>query len=176
MSLRYGLVREVAFSTPERDRGSDRERDHDASSLPFELPAPRKRQPRNTTEQSGRYRRPLSQPDPSAYDSDTIPIGSSQPDPRTRRSTTTNKDVLVALTEIIRQPIETIRNLEHEPPKSKVSSGRISIDHGSLLAAGGGLVRKQLSHSRKKQSETRTTFLLSTNTSSAFTLLLSSFA
>jgi hypothetical protein len=47
MSLRSGLVREVAFSTPERDRGSDRDRDHDhdVSSLPFELPAPRKRQP-----------------------------------------------------------------------------------------------------------------------------------
>jgi hypothetical protein len=116
MSLRSGLVREVAFSTPERDRGSDRERDHDhdASSLPFELPAPRKRQPRNTTEQSGRYRRPPSQPDPSADDSDTIAVASSQPDPRTRRSTTTNKDLLVALTEIIQQQTETIRNLERE--------------------------------------------------------------
>jgi hypothetical protein len=61
-------------------------------------------------------------------------------------------------------------------PKSKACPGRISTDHGLLLAPGGGLVRKQLSYSRKKQSETRTTFLLSRNTFSAFTLLLSSFA
>ncbi|KAF1978910.1 hypothetical protein BU23DRAFT_190573 [Bimuria novae-zelandiae CBS 107.79] len=81
MSLRSGLAREVAFSTPERDRGSDRDRNCDASSLPSELPAPRKRQARNTIKQSGRYRRPLSQPDLSANDSDTIPIANSQPDP-----------------------------------------------------------------------------------------------
>jgi hypothetical protein len=134
MSLRSGLVREVAFSTPERDRGSDRERDHDhdASSLPFELPAPRKRQPRNTTEQSGRYRRPLSQPDPSADDSDTIEVASSQPDPRSRRSTTTNKDLLVALTEIIRQQTESIRNLERETKEIRQNQQTL-IEHNVKL-------------------------------------------
>lgn len=55
----------------------ERDRDRDALSLPFELPAPRKRRPRNTIEQDGRYRRLLSQPDPSADDSDTVPIESS---------------------------------------------------------------------------------------------------
>jgi hypothetical protein len=79
MSLRSGLVREVAFSTPERDHGSDLERDCDAPSLPFELPAPQKRHLRNTTEQSGRYRRPLLQPDLLAYNSNTILTGSRQP-------------------------------------------------------------------------------------------------
>jgi hypothetical protein len=36
MSLRSGLVREVAFSAPERNRESDRDSD---ASLPFKLPA-----------------------------------------------------------------------------------------------------------------------------------------
>jgi hypothetical protein len=134
MSLRSGLVREVAFSTPERDRERDRERerDRDALSLPFELPAPRKRRPRNTIEQGGRYRRPLSQPDPSADDSDIIPIESSQPDPRTRRSATTNKDLLVALTDIIRQQTETIRNLERETKEIRQNQQAI-IDHNVKL-------------------------------------------
>lgn len=128
MSLRSGLVREVAFSTPERDR----ERDRDTLSLPFELPAPRKRRPRNTIEQGGRYRRPLSQPDPSADDSDTIPIESSQPDPRTRRSATTNKDLLVALTNIIQQQTETIRNLKRETKEIRQNQQAI-INHNVKL-------------------------------------------
>jgi uncharacterized protein YoxC len=132
MSLRSGLVREVAFSTPERDRGSDRERDRDASSLPFELPAPRKRHPRNTTAQNGRYRRPLSQPDPSADDSDTVHVESSQPVLPTRRSTTTNKDLLAVLTEIIQQQAETIRNLERETKGIRQNQQTI-IDHNVKL-------------------------------------------
>ncbi|KAH7060970.1 hypothetical protein BKA63DRAFT_225491 [Paraphoma chrysanthemicola] len=136
MSLRSGLVREVAFSTPERDRGSDRgsdrDRDRDASSLPFELPAPRKRHPRNTTAQSGRYRRPLSQPDPSADDSDTIHVESSQPVRPIRRSTTTNKDLLAVLTEIIQQQAETIRNLERETKEIRQNQQTI-IDHNVKL-------------------------------------------
>ncbi|KAK7177320.1 hypothetical protein PSPO01_16633 [Paraphaeosphaeria sporulosa] len=130
MSLRSGLVREVAFSTPERDR--DRDHHCDALSLPFELLAPQKRRPRNTTEHGRRYRRPLSQPDPSADDSDTIPIESSQPDLRTKRSTTTNKDLLVALTETIRQQTETIRNLECETKEIRQNQQAL-IDHNVKL-------------------------------------------
>ncbi|KAF2022519.1 hypothetical protein EK21DRAFT_119671 [Setomelanomma holmii] len=132
MSLRSGLVREVAFSTPERDRGSDRERDRDASAVPFKLPVPRKRRLRNTTAQTGRYRRPLSQPDPSADDSDTVHVESSQPVLPTRRSTTTNKDLLAVLTEVIQQQAETIRNLERKTKGIRQNQQTI-IDHNVKL-------------------------------------------
>ncbi|KAJ5025160.1 hypothetical protein J3E73DRAFT_371925 [Bipolaris maydis] len=72
MSLRSGRVREMAISTPERDR------DHEATSLPTELPAPLKRRARNT-EQNEHYRRRPLQLDLLADDSDTIQIDSSQP-------------------------------------------------------------------------------------------------
>lgn len=134
MSLRSGLVREVAFSTPEPDgeRDGEHDRNGDALSLPFELPAPRKRRQRNTIEQGGRYRRPLSQPNPSADDSDTVPIESSQPVLPTRRSTTTNKDLLAVLTEVIRQQTETIKNLERETKEIRQNQQAL-IDHNVQL-------------------------------------------
>ncbi|KAF3031656.1 hypothetical protein E8E11_000528 [Didymella keratinophila] len=71
-------------------------------------------------------------PDPSADNSNTIPIESSQPDPRTRRSTTTKKDLLAALTEIIRQQTETISNLERETKEIRQNQQAI-IDHNVKL-------------------------------------------
>ena len=107
MSLRSGCVREMAVLTPERDR------DRDATTGPIELSAPLKRRARRITEKSVQHPRVQEQPNLSADESDAVQVESSQPALRTRKSST-NKDLLVALTEIIRQQNETIKNLERE--------------------------------------------------------------
>ena len=76
----------MAVSTPERDR--------DAISVPIELAAPLKRRARRVTTKSVQHLRAQEQPDLSAYESDAVQVGSSQPAPSTRRSST-NKDLLV---------------------------------------------------------------------------------
>ena len=126
MSLRSGRVREMAISTPERDR------DREATSLPTELRAPLKRRARNTTEQNEHYRRRPPQLDLSADDSDTIQIESSQPIRQARKSTATNKDLLTALTKIIQQQNETIQNLERETREIRKNQQAI-IDHNVKL-------------------------------------------
>ena len=115
----------MAISTPERDR------DHEATSLPTELPAPLKRRARNT-EQNEHYRRRPLQLDLSADDSDTIQIDSSQPVRQARKSTATNKDLLTALTKIIQQQNETIQNLERETREIRKNQQAI-IDHNVKL-------------------------------------------
>ncbi|KAK7178409.1 hypothetical protein PSPO01_15539 [Paraphaeosphaeria sporulosa] len=131
MSLRSGLVREVAFSTPERDR--DRDHHCDALSLPFELLAPQRRRqetpPSTADATAGHCHSQTHQP--------MTPIPSrlkaaNPPDLRTKRSTTTNKDLLVALTEIIRQQTETIRNLECETKEIRQNQQAL-IDHNVKL-------------------------------------------
>jgi hypothetical protein len=126
MSLRSGRVREMAISTPERDR------DRDALPLPFELPPPPKRRPRNIVEQNDNCPRPLPRPDPSAEDTDTVQVESSHPALRARRSTTTNRDLLAALTEIIRQQTEIIKNLERETKEIKQNQQAL-LDHNTKL-------------------------------------------
>ena len=136
MSLRSGRVREMAISTPERDR------DREATSLPTELLAPLKRRARNTTEQNEHYRRRPPQPDLSADDSDTIQVESSHPGLRTKKSTATNKDLLVTLTKIIQQQNETIRNLERETKeirKKKVRGDVQAPEPTEILPLLGGL-------------------------------------
>jgi regulator of replication initiation timing len=128
MSLRSGRGREMAISTPEPDR----DRDRDATSLPTELPAPLKRRARNTAKQNEHYNRLLVQPDLSADDSDTIQVESSHPGLRTRKSTATNKDLLVTLTKIIQQQNETIQNLERETKEMRKNQQAI-IDHNVKL-------------------------------------------
>ncbi|KAG9185064.1 hypothetical protein G6011_03011 [Alternaria panax] len=118
----------MAISTPEPDR----DRDRDATSLPTELPAPLKRRARNTAKQNEHYHRLLVQPDLSADDSDTIQVESSHPGLRTRKSTATNKDLLVTLTKIIQQQNETIRNLERETKEIRKNQQAI-IDHNVKL-------------------------------------------
>ena len=126
MSLRSGRVREMAISTPERDR------DRDALPLPFELPPPPKRRARNIVEQNENCPRLLSRPDPSAEDTDTVQVESSHPALRARRSTTTNRDLLAALTEIIRQQTEITKNLERETKEIKQNQQAL-LDHNTKL-------------------------------------------
>jgi hypothetical protein len=115
----------MAISTPERDR------DRNATSVPLELAAPLKRRARRVTTKSVQHLRVQEQPDLSADESDTIQVGSSQPALPTRRSST-NKDLLVALTEIIRQQNETIKTLERQTGEIRENQ-QVLIDHNSKL-------------------------------------------
>ncbi|KAF2033799.1 hypothetical protein EK21DRAFT_85958 [Setomelanomma holmii] len=119
----------MAVLTPERNRNRNRNRDTTASLI--ELAAPLKRRARRVTEKSVQHPRVQEQPDPSADKSDTIQIESSQPALWTRR-TSTNKDLLVALTEIIRQQNETIKTLERETREIR-DNQQVLIDHNIRL-------------------------------------------
>ncbi|KAF2844753.1 hypothetical protein T440DRAFT_302862 [Plenodomus tracheiphilus IPT5] len=124
MSLRSGRERELAVSTPERDR--------DATSFLIELAAPPKKRVRRVTEKSVQHPRAQEQHDPSADESDTIQVGSSQPALKTTRRGSTNKDLLVALTEIIWQQNETIKTLERETKEIRENQ-QVLIDHNVKL-------------------------------------------
>ncbi|KAF2022536.1 hypothetical protein EK21DRAFT_119652 [Setomelanomma holmii] len=117
----------MAVLTPERDR----DRDRDATTSLIELAAPLKRRARRTTEKSTQHPRVQEQPDPSADESDAIQVESSQPALRTRRSGT-NKDLLVALTEIIQQQNETIKALERETREIR-DNQQVLIEHNIKL-------------------------------------------
>ncbi|KAF2024315.1 hypothetical protein EK21DRAFT_94205 [Setomelanomma holmii] len=119
----------MAVLTPERDR--DRDRDCNATASLIELAAPLKRHARRVTEKSVQHPRVQEHPDPSADESDTIQIESSQPALQTRR-TSTNKDLLVALTEIIRQQNRTIKTLECETREIR-DNQQVLIDHNIRL-------------------------------------------
>ncbi|KAF2022746.1 hypothetical protein EK21DRAFT_119431 [Setomelanomma holmii] len=113
----------MAISTPERDRN--------ATSIPIELAAPLKRRARRATTKSVQHLIVQEQPDLSADESDTVQVRSSQPALSTRRSST-NKDLLAALTEIIRQQNETIKTLERQTRDIRENQ-QVLIDHNTKL-------------------------------------------
>jgi hypothetical protein len=115
----------MAISTPERDR------DRDATSVPIKLAAPLKRRARRVTTKSAQQPTLQEQPDLSADESDTIQVKSSQPALQTRKSST-NKDLLIALTEIIWQQNETIKTLQRQTDEIRENQ-QVLIDHNTKL-------------------------------------------
>jgi FtsZ-binding cell division protein ZapB len=95
----------MAISTPERNPG--------ATLSPTGLGAPRNRRTRKATEKSIEYRNTYEHLEASSDESDAIQVKDSQPILRVKK-TTTNKDLLATLTEIIQRQNDTITNLGRE--------------------------------------------------------------